>query len=122
MSKVKLIVSAIALCAVVGVSAFAQTTATKPAAKSSSAAKTKAPAKTDAEVRSCIEQKLGAAPKLKDDHFAVAVTGGAATFTGATKSGSNKGGVDSIAKSCGAHKVVNNITVEKAPAAIKPKK
>lgn len=121
MSKAKLIVSAIALCAAVGVSAFAQAPTTKPAPKSTPA-KAKAPVKTDAEIQSCIEQKLGAAPKLKDDHFAVTVSGGAATFTGATKAGSNKGGVDSIAKSCGAHKVVNNITVEKAPAATKPKK
>ena len=121
MSKAKMIVSAIALCALVGVSAFAQTPATKPA-KAASTPRAKAPVKTDAEIQTCIEQKLAGAPKLKDDHFVVSVSGGSATFTGATRSGSNKGGVDGIAKSCGAHKVVNNITVEKATAPAKPKK
>ena len=121
MSKAKMIVSALALCAFLGVSAFAQGGTTKPAAKSTPVAKAKPAPKTDAEIQTCIDQKLAAAPKLKDQHFTVVVSGGAATFTGVAKDGSSKGGVDGIAKSCGAKTVVNNITVEK-PAAKPPKK
>lgn len=134
MSKVNRIVSAVAIGALLAVSAFAQTPTTKPAAKTPPPAKTaapkaKAPAKTDAEIQSCIEGKLAAAPKLKDQHFTVAVSNGTATFTGTAKDGGSKGGVVNLAKSCGVKKVVNNITVEKAvkaatthPAAKSPAK
>lgn len=115
----------LALVAAGALSALAQTPSTKPAARNVTPAKatqpqTAKPAKTvkntpksDSEIQSCIEQKLAAAPKLKDQGFSVAVSSGVATFTGAAKNGGSKGSAGGIAKSCGANRVVNNISVEK---------
>lgn len=131
MSKTKTIISGLALVAAMSLAALAQTPSTKPASKPATpAAKHAMPAKkhtaqkTDAEIQSCVEQKLAAAPKLKDQGFSVSVSGGVATFTGAAKNASSKGGVNGIAKACGAKQVVNNITVQAPakPAASSPAK
>lgn len=97
---------ALMLAVVLSLSAVAQS---KPA----KSAKTQAP-KSDADIQSCIQQKLAAAPKLKDQGFQVSVSGGVATFTGTAKNGGSKGAVTGIAKSCGAKQVTNNITVQAA--------
>ncbi|HEU0177471.1 MAG TPA: BON domain-containing protein [Blastocatellia bacterium] len=128
------IVSGLALATVIGSSALAHSPSTKPAARNVTQANVaqpqtakpakpaKAAPKSDADIQSCIEQKLGADAKLKDQGFTAAVSGGVATFTGSTKDGSSKGGVNGIAKGCGAKKVVNNISVEKAPKPAKASK
>ena len=125
MQRATRIVSGLALAAAVALSAMAQTPSTKPAARNvtppkATQAQSSKPAKaaknspkSDAEIQSCIEQKLAAAPKLKDQGFSVTVSGVVATFTGTAKNGGSKGSVNGIAKSCGAKQVVNNISVEK---------
>jgi len=104
-----------------------KTAQTKPTKQTKPAA---AP-KSDSEIQSCVESKLAAAPKLKDQGFTVSVSQGVATLTGTTKVAGNKGGATNVAKSCGSKQVVNNITVEKAAKApssgttknaVKPKK
>ncbi|HZS10540.1 MAG TPA: BON domain-containing protein [Blastocatellia bacterium] len=120
MRKVSTIIIGLAMAAVLALGAFAQEAQTKPATKAVTPAKPK-PARTakapksDADIQSCIEQKLAAAPKLKDQGFSVTVSGGVATFTGTAKNAGSKGSVGRLAKSCGAKQTVNNITVE-APA------
>src|SRR5262245_26927060 len=60
---------------------------TKTAPKSN--AKASAP-KTDADIQKCIQEKFATA-KFRDDGLSVAVTGGDATLTGATKVAGHKG-------------------------------
>jgi osmotically-inducible protein OsmY len=136
MKKSAGILSGLALTIVFTLGASAQTSANKMTANKSAPPKTqtkqskptKAAPKSDSEIQSCVESKLAADPKMKDQGFTVAVSGGVATFSGSTKNSGSKGGVNSIAKSCGAKQVVNNITVEKAAkssqssSAAKPKK
>jgi osmotically-inducible protein OsmY len=93
----------------VALASATQTQAAKPAKSK----KTVAP-KSDSEIQSCIESKLSSAPKIKDQGFSVSVSNGVATFTGTANNGSSKGGVQNIAKNCGAKHVVNNITVQAA--------
>ncbi len=127
MNKAKLIVGVMALAMALTVGIAAQTAApagqmksnAKPAQakaeKAPKAAKEAKPAKavkTDAEIQACIAGKLAAAPKLKDQGLSASVANGVATFTGMASNGGSKGGVSSIAKSCGAKSVVNNITVK----------
>lgn len=125
MQRATRIIGGLSLIAAVALSAPAQTPSTKPAARNVAPAKAtqsqtakpvkaaKTTPKSDAEIQSCVEQKLAAAPKLKDQGFGVTVSSGVVTFTGAAKNGGSKGGVNGIAKSCGAKQVVNNISVEK---------
>ncbi len=118
MKKARSLVYCLALAGTLCVNA--QTPATKPAPAQKPAPATKPapsakPAKTDAEIQKCIQDKLAAAPKLKDQGFSVTVGNGTATFTGKAKNAGSKGSVTGIAKSCGAKTITNNITVE-APA------
>jgi osmotically-inducible protein OsmY len=102
------------------VAASAQTPA--PAKSASDPAMTKtaksspkaAAPKADADVQKCTQDKL-VGSKLKDDNITVAVSGGEATLTGATKIAGHKGNATQFAKRCGATKVTNNITVESTP-------
>ncbi|MEP7272084.1 MAG: BON domain-containing protein [Acidobacteriota bacterium] len=119
MSKVIRILSPVALCAALALCVVAKAptkTISKTAQKTPVAHLTKAKpvVKTDAEIQSCIEQKLAAAPRLKDQHLTVAVVNGVSTFTGVAKNAGSKGSVSGLAKSCGARSVVNHITVEAA--------
>lgn len=120
MRKTVTIISGLALAASLALSAFAKTPAPKPASTSgqttqhATTAKTKAAPKTDAEMESCIQGKLAASPKLKDQGFIVSVSNGKATFTGTAKNAGSKGSVQGIAKSCGCKSVVNDITVQSA--------
>jgi hypothetical protein len=119
------IIGGLALIAAVALSAPAQTPSTKRSARNVTPAKAtqsqtakpvkaaKTAPKSDFDIQTCIEQKLATAPKLKDQGFSVAVSGGVATFTGAAKNGGSKGNAGGTAKSCGANRVVNNISVEK---------
>jgi osmotically-inducible protein OsmY len=121
MRKATSIFSSLALTAVLVMSAAAQSA--KPA-------KHMAAQKSDADIQSCIESKVANAPKLKDQGFGVSTSNGIATFTGTTKNSGSKSSINSIAKSCGAKQVANNIIVEKAASsasggtkkAAKPKK
>jgi osmotically-inducible protein OsmY len=123
------IFSGMALTCVLALGVVANGTGTNKTAQTTKG-KTTAAAKSDSEIQSCISAKLTTAPKIKDQGFSVSVSGGAATFTGTAKNSGSKGGVGSIAKSCGARQVVNHITVESAPKtagsaakhATKPKK
>jgi osmotically-inducible protein OsmY len=115
------LIGSLLLGAALSLGAFAQTPAPAQSAKPAKPAKAAKPT-ADADIEACIKQKLTAAPKLKSESFTVAVSGGVATFTGATKNAGSKGGVFGIAKSCGAKQIVNNITVEKALKAAKPAK
>ena len=65
---------------------------------------------TDPDIQKCIQDRLANAPKLKSETITVAVANGEATLTGNVKAG--KGSVSSMAKSCGAKKVTNNIMQE----------
>lgn len=140
MKKSPGILSGLALTVVFALGALGQTPPAKLTAKNTppkttqskptKAAKTTA-AKSDSEIQSCVESKIAADPKLKDQGFVVSVSSGVATFTGSTKNSGSKSGVASLAKSCGSKQVVNNITVEKAAksssagtakSAVKPKK
>jgi len=111
----------VAALLILTIAASAQTpTMTKPTptpatakTKTTAAAKTAAP-KTDADIQKCTQDKL-ASTKLKDDGITVAVTGGDATLTGATKIAGHKGNATQFAKRCGATKVTNNITVQSTP-------
>jgi osmotically-inducible protein OsmY len=126
MKKATGIFCGLALTTVLALSAMADNTAKTKTASPQTAkpSKTAAAPKSDPDIQSCISSKLAAAPKLKDQGFSVSVSGGTATFTGTAKNAGSKGGVGNIAKSCGAKSVVNNITLESAPAtgAKKPKK
>ncbi len=84
-----------------------------------------APPTSDADIQKCIQDKLAASAKLKDQGFSVSVSNGEATFTGTARNGGSKGAATRMAKSCGAKKVTNNITVQastKPPKTRKPKK
>jgi osmotically-inducible protein OsmY len=70
--------------------------------------------KSDSDIQSCIESKMTSDQKLKNQGFNLSMNNGVATYTGATKNSNSKSGVNSLAKSCGARQVVNNISVEKA--------
>jgi BON domain len=106
------IFSGLALTSVLALGAVANSTATNKTAQTAKPGKTAAAPKNDSEIQSCISSKLTTAPKIKDQGFSVSVSGGTATFTGTTKNAGSKGGVGSIAKSCGAKQVVNHISVE----------
>jgi osmotically-inducible protein OsmY len=67
--------------------------------------------KTDAEIQKCITDGLAASARLKGLGLAATVANGEATLTGEAKSSGNKNAAASIAKNCGAKKVVNNITI-----------
>lgn len=121
-SKSKLIAGILASAMVFVIGVAAQTSATNPMksnAKPKAEKAAKAP-KSDSEVQECITQKLAAAPKLKGQGFSATVANGEATFTGTASNGGSKGAVSGIAKSCGAKKVVNNITVKAPEKPAKP--
>jgi osmotically-inducible protein OsmY len=102
---------------VLSLAAMAQTPTTAkptPTPKAKTTAATTSAPKADADIQICIQDKL-AGSKLKDDGLTVAVSGGEATLTGATKIGGHKGNASQFAKRCGATKVTNNITVESTP-------
>lgn len=86
--------------------------------KSAKKAEASAP-KSDADIQKCIVDKLAKSEKLSSQGFSVAVSGGEATLTGTAKNAGSKGAATGIAKSCGASKVMNNIT---SPPVSKPKK
>ncbi len=88
-------------------------------AKTAAPKKPKAAPKSDADIQSCITQRLAAAPKLKTQGLSASVSGGAATLTGNAANAGSKGGAGSIAKSCGATSVMNNITFAKPVKAAK---
>jgi osmotically-inducible protein OsmY len=111
------IFSGLALSSALVLGALANSTATNKTAQTAKPGKTAAAPKSDSEIQSCISAKLTTAPKIKDQGFSVSVSGGTATFTGTTKNAGSKGGVGSIAKSCGAKQVVNHISVENTSAA-----
>jgi osmotically-inducible protein OsmY len=71
--------------------------------------------KTDEEMQKCITDGLAASAKLKDLGLNATVANGEATLTGQAKSSGNKNAAASIAKKCGAKKVVNNITIPGPP-------
>ncbi|HEY8459630.1 MAG TPA: BON domain-containing protein, partial [Blastocatellia bacterium] len=73
-----------------------------------------APPKTDAEIQKCIADKFAASKSIANG--AATVTNGEATLTGEAKSGGAKGGATNQAKSCGAKKVINNITTPPSAA------
>jgi osmotically-inducible protein OsmY len=120
MRKATSIFSSLAITALLVSGALGQTGPKKNApwgnalAQSAKAGKHTAAPKSDADIQSCIESKMANAPSLKGQGFGVSLSSGIATFTGTAKNSSAKGGVNGIAKSCGAKQVVNNISVEKA--------
>lgn len=71
----------------------------------------------DPDIQKCIQDRLANAPKLKSEPITVAVANGEATLSGNVKAG--KGSVTSMAKSCGAKKVTNNI-MQESKAKAKP--
>lgn len=75
--------------------------------------------KSDAEIQSCIQGRLASSEKLRSQEFVVSVSKSEATFTGNARNAGSKGAATRIAQSCGAVKIVNNIT---APAIPRPPK
>jgi osmotically-inducible protein OsmY len=81
--------------------------------KADKPAKTAAPT-TDPEIQKCVADKFAGSKTITNG--AVTVSNGEATLTGEAKSPGAKGGATNQAKSCGAKKVVNNITTPAAAA------
>lgn len=75
--------------------------------------------KTDDEIQKCVMDKFANSEKLKTQGFSSAVSSGVVTLTGNAANAGSKGAATRIANSCGATKVVNNIT---APAVKKSEK
>jgi len=71
--------------------------------------------RTDAEIQSCIQGKLANSEKLRVQDFAVVVSNSEATFTGTARNAGSKGAVTRIGQSCGAAKIVNNISAPGIP-------
>ena len=82
------------------------------ASKKTAQAKTTGEPQSDADIQSCITKRLAAAPKLKTQGLSATVSEGVATFIGTAANPGSKGGVYSLAKSCGAKQIVNHITVQ----------
>ncbi|NBO64113.1 MAG: BON domain-containing protein [Acidobacteria bacterium] len=76
---------------------------------------TRAATRTDAEIQSCIEGRLAASEKLRQQQFSVSVNSSEATFTGTARNAGSKGAVTRIGQSCGAIKIINNITAPGIP-------
>jgi osmotically-inducible protein OsmY len=76
--------------------------------------------KTDQEIQKCITDGIAASAKLKDLGLSATVANGEATLTGQAKSSGNKNAAASIAKNCGAKKVVNNIAIPGPTTQAKP--
>lgn len=74
---------------------------------------------SDGDIQQCITDKLAKSEKLKSQSFSSAVSSGVVTLTGNAANAGSKGAATRIAKSCGATKVMNNIT---APAVKKSEK
>jgi hypothetical protein len=72
------------------------------------------PPKSDSDIQKCIQDKLAKAKTLSTESITVIVANGEATLAGSVKKSGEKGGATNICKSCGATKVTNNITIEKA--------
>lgn len=83
-----------------------------------STAKSAAP-RSDSEIQKCIQGKLANSEKLRVQEFNVTVSNSEATFTGTAKNAGSKGAATRIGQSCGAVKVINQIT---APAIPRPPK
>lgn len=81
-------------------------------------AKSAAP-RSDSEIQKCIQGKLANSEKLRVQEFNVTVSNSEATFTGVAKNAGSKGAATRIGQSCGAAKVINQIT---APAIPRPPK
>lgn len=130
MKKATIVLSNLALTAVLVMSALGQTGQTGQSgqksairknaptsnslSQSTKTAKHMTATKSDSDIQSCIESKMASDQKLKNQGFNLSMNNGVATFTGTTKNSNSKSGVSSIAKSCGAKQVVNNISLEKA--------
>ncbi len=116
MTLVNRMLVAVCMLVLVSVVAFAQADS---ASQSGDAMKTEKKAakkkemapRTDAEIQKCITDKLAASEKLNPQGFSAAVSGGLATLSGNAANAGSKGGATTLAKSCGATSVTNNITV-----------
>ena len=75
--------------------------------------------RSDTEIQRCIQGKLANSEKLRVQEFNVSVANSEATFTGAARNAGSKGAATRIGQSCGAAKIVNNIS---APAIPRPAK
>jgi osmotically-inducible protein OsmY len=76
--------------------------------------------KSDEDIRKCITDGIAASAKLKGFGLTATVANGEATLTGEAKSSGNKNAAASIAKNCGAKKVINNITIPGPTSPPKP--
>ncbi len=76
--------------------------------------------RSDADIQKCIQGKLAGSEKLRDQDFTVNVSNSEAIFTGTARNAGSKGAVTRIGQSCGAVKVVNNITAPAIPRPAKP--
>jgi hypothetical protein len=70
--------------------------------------------------RSAFQGKLAGSEKLRDQDFTVNVSNSEAIFTGTARNAGSKGAVTRIGQSCGAVKVVNNISAPAIPRPAKP--
>ena len=121
MTKMKTMISSLALVGVLAFGALAQTPMAAKTMHATKPAKAAPAAKSDADIQADIQKRLAAAPKLKSENISVAVSNGVATFSGMVNNSGSKGGVSNLAKAAGAKQVVNNITVQKtAKVAKKP--
>lgn len=76
--------------------------------------------RSDADIQKCIQGKLAGSEKLRDQDFTVNVSNSEAIFTGTARNAGSKGAVTRIGQSCGAVKVVNNISAPAIPRPAKP--
>lgn len=109
---------AIAVLAQSGQSGEALQSGQSPSVPGNSAGTAARPAsRSDSEIQKCIQGKLANSEKLRVQEFNVSVANSEATFTGAARNAGSKGAATRIGQSCGAAKIVNNIS---APAIPRP--
>jgi hypothetical protein len=115
MKKLIALLSSSLLLAALCVTATTHATAIQTGAAPAKPTKTiPPPPKSDSDIQKCIQDKLAKAKTLGTESITVIVANGQATLTGTVKKSGEKGGATNICKSCGATKVTNNITFEKA--------
>lgn len=112
-------VQGVVLAVITGLTLFTVSLSAQSPAAPSAVPPARGPMRSDGEIQKCIQGKLASSEKLRVQEFNVTVTNSEATFTGAAHNAGSKGAATRIGQSCGAVRVVNNIS---APAIPRPAK
>lgn len=112
-------VQGVVLAVITGFALFTVSLSAQSPAPSAPVPPARTATRSDGEIQKCIQGKLASSEKLRVQEFNVTVANSEATFTGAAHNAGSKGAATRIGQSCGALKVVNNIS---APAIPRPAK